>query len=1576
MISNKLVDLAKGQYLQNWLVLGPFVVKTSDHFEREYMYERARILDIDYLEGEGGEASVRPVLGQSHANIGLGPKRLQWREYPDAYLSGTRIAGEIIYETVQRNCVIYAATTIEAEGDTLAVLDAYHSGMKAWVNGARVCNIPYGLAKGVRMSMPSVPIKLRKGANLILFKFRPGYICDGIDFCVCNATVAPLASKSGLPIALGRVHALPHFQGTPDAPRQLIEAALLNNSNAAHTVRVSLVMAREYARPPDSETPDAEASVEVICAPHELVPVRLSLPAPRDKAGATLRASYRAKLHGETLDVPFEYVAGTPPKYDGTVLVLSSFHFDTTYHEEQRVYAMGAFDLVRQYCALHRTDPLFRSIISEVDYLKPYFDVYPEDRETLLRIFREKRSEPDVMYNQPNEQTCGDEGLVRNFLYGQLIHGRVFGNICHAYGPGDVFGHPNQLSQIAKKSGCIGVTWGKHIFNFPPFFNHLSLDGTTLPHQRGDASEDDVHEMGLSVRLGDIDQSPPTAWHHTLTPVHQQGTYYDLMSTIHQEVQDKGAHLPVTSRDMSLYHAATAVSRVDLKISNRLGENLLLDAEKFATLAALLGGIYPGKALDKAWRQLLCGQHHDSITGTHNEISFVDLMNSYRETLELGTAVVNQSLDYLSRAIDTSGAGIAYVVFNSLAWERTDVVRARIAGVGTAGFTLANAQGARVPFEVVSVNRDRKGNIRNADIAFVAGNMPSLGYRTYRVAPSNEALPERQKAAGTQIENEHYRITADPARGGGLIGVFDKAAKREVIDASRGHLGNEVAILEEVAWRNETQHEFYTSGLKMFSGDSPASVEVEQGPVSATLRARYAMGELCEVVQEITLFQGVKRIECRTILLDVQREDYLFCVTFPTNLKGLTPVFDERFGVVARNDSKHYLDFRTHQMMMFSDCAVYAANKWMEYGSCAQLHISGAEALRAPGKHAYALSMIGLITPKDKADVAVAETIQQTLIKKGVTCTPWYDKDGPHWGSYLKHMDDDLLYTRFRFSIGSRGKNRYSKKLIEAQSAEVRKAFDQRLLRDGYACLLVKDAGLKDTSWPPVPVLIVEAATNKDLAQAIATLLADFSKSAAITLPLYVDATGEKHVVDDYGVALLNTGTYANSIEKGGVLCMILGHTCRWYGGTNNFTEGSLVPENKNHVYTYALYPHAGDWRQANTPHAGYEFNHRLMARKAVPAAKPSLPPEMSFVSVEPKNVILSAMKPFGNPIAAFEQLKAADPRDGIMMRLYDTEGVASAAHVAFSSGMKAAWAANLLEERQAELVVDNGGLTLAVPAFSIETIGFEPGKLGKAMARKALGPNAEPVQPVWVRSWEHDAESMPMGYGSVVCSISREVKEAEDGRVLKIKINAVNDYTDAEVSVTAGLLVPGGWTASVSSIPFQIGPLGYKTADITVRRPGAQAAGQIKLRFDYDGQTFQDVLEIGSAFNLEMSAENQGDAIVVTVTNPTNEAIEAEVSLVSPIETWPETLAGPYALSDISPRTYGMSLAAGASQTLRFTVTPQPDASLVPRDSYWAVAKLMSNGRIQLKRCDNRPPERRMWSDKWFRGYFGRSRY
>ena len=59
----------------------------------------------------------------------------------------------------------------------------------------------------------------------------------------------------------------------------------------------------------------------------------------------------------------------------------------------------------------------------------------------------------------------------------------------------------------------------------------------------------------------------------------------------------------------------------------------------------------------------------------------------------------------------------------------------------------------------------------------------------------------------------------------------------------------------------------------------------------------------------------------------------------------------------------------------------------------------------------------------------------------------------------------------------------------------------------------------------------------------------------------------------------------------------------------------------------------------------------------------------------------------------------------------------------------------------------------------------------------------------------------------------------------MRLKVNAVNDYTDAGVEGEARLVLPEGWTAEPAVIPFRVDPLGYSQTAVTVRRPDGAAA-------------------------------------------------------------------------------------------------------------------------------------------------------
>ncbi len=63
-----------------------------------------------------------------------------------------------------------------------------------------------------------------------------------------------------------------------------------------------------------------------------------------------------------------------------------------------------------------------------------------------------------------------------------------------------------------------------------------------------------------------------------------------------------------------------------------------------------------------------------------------------------------------------------------------------------------------------------------------------------------------------------------------------------------------------------------------------------------------------------------------------------------------------------------------------------------------------------------------------------------------------------------------------------------------------------------------------------------------------------------------------------------------------------------------------------HHHFHYALYPHAGTWKDALTVRHGWEYDYPLQA-VVTTAHAGSLPAEHSFASVAPENVVLTAVK-------------------------------------------------------------------------------------------------------------------------------------------------------------------------------------------------------------------------------------------------------------------------------------------------------------------------------------------------------------
>jgi alpha-mannosidase len=129
-----------------------------------------------------------------------------------------------------------------------------------------------------------------------------------------------------------------------------------------------------------------------------------------------------------------------------------------------------------------------------------------------------------------------------------------------------------------------------------------------------------------------------------------------------------------------------------------------------------------------------------------------------------------------------------------------------------------------------------------------------------------------------------------------------------------------------------------------------------------------------------------------------------------------------------------------------------------------------------------------------------------------------------------------------------------------------------------------------------------------------------------------------------------------------------------------------------HHHFSYALYPHAGDWKQAMTVRHGFNFNYGLKAMQ-VEAHAGSLPAEHSFVGITPEDVVLTAMK------------KAEDSH-ALIFHFYEWAGKGGSVSLRVPPGATGAVETNLMEKAEgAALPVAGDHVTVHFRPYEIVAV-------------------------------------------------------------------------------------------------------------------------------------------------------------------------------------------------------------------------------------------------------------------------------
>jgi alpha-mannosidase len=170
-----------------------------------------------------------------------------------------------------------------------------------------------------------------------------------------------------------------------------------------------------------------------------------------------------------------------------------------------------------------------------------------------------------------------------------------------------------------------------------------------------------------------------------------------------------------------------------------------------------------------------------------------------------------------------------------------------------------------------------------------------------------------------------------------------------------------------------------------------------------------------------------------------------------------------------------------------------------------------------------------------------------------------------------------------------------------------------------------------------------------------------------------------------YGVALLNDCKYGYDIA-GNVIRLSLLRAPTW---------PDPEADRGRHHFTYRLFPHAGDLRQAGVIDAGYDLNVPLRAVATSPHPG-SLAPVGSMLSVDAPNVVVEAVK------------RADGDPDALIIRLYEAWGERGPVVVRGPWEIGRAVRTDLLERELAEAPWRGNEVDLDLGPFEIATLKLE----------------------------------------------------------------------------------------------------------------------------------------------------------------------------------------------------------------------------------------------------------------------------
>ncbi len=620
----------------------------------------------------------------------------------------------------------------------------------------------------------------------------------------------------------------------------------------------------------------------------------------------------------KTKKIKFSFNRATPVY----VYFLNHFHYDPVWKhpEGSKGYLILAHKLIKEYLATAQRNKQMTFVLEQIPYLKPYIDLYPEDRELLNNLIKENRLEiTGGSYNQPDNANPSGEELLRNILYGKEYIETFFPLKAKSSWQLDVFGHSLQFLQILNQLGINSISFLRGGSMSPPFdFMWQAPDGSKIigydlgvidwfPKQiekefssisldKINFTNEEIQKLLFSVLpplsksfstplifipAGDDFVSPMEHYvQMTSTFIKQYNfpkliwatpqTYFNLLKKEYEKINYR-----LTGLEAHNVFPGCYTSRIELKKAHRLLSQNYIEAEKWATIASMFDYEYPYYELDYSLRTLLYNQHHDSIPGTSEGVAIPDTWGIYYKGWKFIQNIIDESLNFIAKKVKGNGKKI--VVFNSLSWERDGLVEVK---VDKSNYIVYENKKI-IPSEI---EVEEKQYI----LKFIAKKVPSLGYKTYKIIQeSKKNIGKLKEVKGNTIENKFYRLSIDEK--GSLKEIYHKNLNKNILK----DIGNKIISYEDLG----SYWDFRYSGKSW--EDEGKKITKVVSPLSEKFIIKSNIEGL-EITKEVTLYNDLDLIFF-SIYFPKTVPNRTYKVEFPINFpQESIAYFDDRFYVIKR----------------------------------------------------------------------------------------------------------------------------------------------------------------------------------------------------------------------------------------------------------------------------------------------------------------------------------------------------------------------------------------------------------------------------------------------------------------------------------------------------------------------------------------------------------------------------------------------------------------------------------------------------------------------------------------------------